>query len=183
MPPPQYFCSMTNPNHLNALHPDLIAAKELIYDVCGFKLTQLKAAAESADYAACSFYLNEFSIQFRAAKITPTKTGQFVTIWKRTGNGPIEPFHILDRLDFVIISTRSGNYCGQFIFPKTVLAAKGIVTANGKEGKRGIRVYPPWDKAGNKQAEKTQQWQLHYFLEMPPPNAVNIVRAKELFAV
>jgi hypothetical protein len=49
-------------------------------------------------------------------------------------------------------------------FLKSVLADKGIITKNGKEGKRGIRVYPPWDIATNKQAEKTQSWQTKYFL-------------------
>jgi hypothetical protein len=44
------------------------------------------------------------------------------------------------------------------------LADKGIITKNGKEGKRGIRVYPPWDIATNKQAEKTQRWQMLFLM-------------------
>jgi len=36
------------------------------------------------------------------------------------------------------------------------LADKSIISKNGKLGKRGIRVYPPWDMVTNKQAEKTQ---------------------------
>jgi hypothetical protein len=44
------------------------------------------------------------------------------------------------------------------------LVDQGIITNNGKEGKRGIRVYPPWDIAPNRQAMKTQSWQLKYFI-------------------
>jgi hypothetical protein len=36
---------------------------------------------------------------------------------------------------------------------------------NRKAGKRGFRVYPIWDKPDNKQAEKTQKWQVKHFLD------------------
>ena len=55
------------------------------------------------------------------------------------------------------------NQLGQFVFPKSVLIAKGIISTTTKEGKRGFRVYPSWDVAKSKQAIKTQQWQLDYF--------------------
>jgi hypothetical protein len=42
---------------------------------------------ESLEYAACSFKLNSMSVKFRVAKITPTKIGQFVTLWKRVSKG------------------------------------------------------------------------------------------------
>jgi hypothetical protein len=38
-----------------------------------------------------------------------------------------------------------------------------IISTHLKEGKRGMRVYPPWDLPSSKQAKKTQQWQLPYF--------------------
>ncbi|RYE38879.1 MAG: MepB domain containing protein, partial [Sphingobacteriales bacterium] len=41
--------------------------------------------------------------------------------------------------------------------------AHDILSGNGKNGKRGFRVYPPWDLTENSQARKTQQWQLEYF--------------------
>jgi hypothetical protein len=28
-----------------------------------------------------------------------------------------------------------------------------------------MRIYPPWDKADNSQAKKTQAWQLQYFIK------------------
>jgi len=52
------------------------------------------------------------------------------------------------------------------VFPKSELINKGIITTNKKDGKRGFRVYPKWNKTTNKQAEKTQKWQLNYFYEI-----------------
>lgn len=60
---------------------------------------------------------------------------------------------------------RAENHFGQFVFPKAVLCEKGIVFCNGKEGKRAMLIYPPWDKADNSQARKTQAWQLQYFIK------------------
>lgn len=173
---------MTTENTLtiiNSLHIDLKIAKELVYDKCGFNLTDPKLNTESLEYGACSFVLNGLTIQYRVSKITPTKTGQFVTIWKRNAEGITEPFDTSDDFDFIIISSKNGNNFGQFIFPKTVLADKGIITKNGKEGKRGIRVYPPWDSATNKQAEKTQSWQTKYFLTINK-NGVDLNLTKKL---
>lgn len=166
---------------LNSIHSDLKVVKELVYDKCGFDLTNLKQNLESAEYGACSFKLNGKTVQYRVSKITPTKTGQFVTIWKRNTKGISAPFDILDDLDFIIITSRNGNSFGQFIFSKSVLADNGIITRNGKEGKRGIRVYPPWDIAPNKQALKTQSWQTKYFLTIKTDNSTGLDLAKKLF--
>jgi hypothetical protein len=167
---------------ISSFHSDLKRAKELVYDKCGFNLTNPKLNAESAAYGACSFALDGKRIQHRTAKITPAKTGQFVTVWKRNSNGVTEPFDVSDNIDFIIITVRSGDNSGQFIFPQSVLAAKGIITRDGKEGKRGIRIYPPWDTAANKQAIITQTWQLKYFLTINKDNSTDLDLAKKLFA-
>jgi hypothetical protein len=147
----------------------LLLAKTLVYDTCGFDFSDLKIEKESTEYDACSFKLNGKAIVHRTAKITPTKVGQFVTIWKRNSNRQTEPFHIDDDFDFIIISVKNPNLFGQFIFPKSILVEKGIISDSYKQGKRGIRVYPPWDETTNKQAQNTQQWQLNYFIEIPNP--------------
>lgn len=165
---------------LNSIHNDLKIVKELVYDKCGFDLTDLKQNLESKEYGACSFVLNGKTIQQRISKITPTKIGQFVTIWKRNENGITEPFDNSDDFDFVIITARNDNNFGQFIFPKSVLADNGIITQNGKEGKRGIRVYPPWDIVTNKQAMKTQNWQTKYFLTIKNDNKTDLDLATKL---
>jgi len=89
-----------------------------------------------------------------------------VTFWKRSNNGPIEPFSETDQIDFFVINVCVNNKWGQFVFPKSVLIKKGIISAGKKEGKRGFRVYSVWDIVANKQAERTQKWQLDYFFEI-----------------
>ena len=145
---------------------DLQLAEKLLYSKCGFQLQHLVWNPESANYGACSFELNNKLIQYRVANITPTKIGQFVAIWKRNNNGITVPFEVADSLDFMIISVRDSENFGQFIFPKSVLVSHGIISQNEKGGKRGIRVYAPWDKPENKQAIKTQAWQVNYFVEI-----------------
>lgn len=119
------------------------------------------------------------------SKITPTKTGQFVTLWKRNSNGITEPLDSIDPFDFVIIAARFDNHFGLFIFPKHVLATQGIITHQDKSGKRGFRVYPPWDKAVNKQAMKTQEWQCEYFFVVDEGGEEkgNSKRAKSLVVI
>lgn len=168
-------------NIINAFHDDLKVAKRLVYDACGIALTNPTLNAESKEYAACSFELNGHRVQHRVSRITPAKTGQFVTIWKRNTAGSTEPFHVSDDLDFIIITVRNAEQLGQFIFPKTVLAEKGLISQPGKEGKRGTRVYAPWDLVTNKQAEKTQRWQKHYFMAIQPEPEASVSLAKTYF--
>lgn len=167
-------------DQLKKLPSELRVAKEFVYDPCHFILADLTIASDSIEYAACTFLLNKRFVVYRVAKITPTKTGLFVSIWKRKKAGPIEPYNSSDPIDFIIISTRSNVRSGQFIFTKSILLEKGILSHDGKEGKRGIRVYPPWNEVLNKQAQKTQQWQLDYFLETTSGHPTDFNLAKQL---
>jgi hypothetical protein len=149
-----------------------------IYTRCGFVLTEFELEKESSMYCACTFKLGEKKIRFRTAKTTPTKSGQFVTVWKRSSQGPIIAFDKEDDIDFVIISTHKEGRSGHFIFPKSVLIAQKIISENTKGGKLGFRVYPPWGIAANSQALKTQQWQTLYFFniidkQMACPEAIH----------
>jgi len=151
---------------LKTLHSDLLRTKELVYDIFGLEFKNIKLQSENTKYATCSFELNGNNIEHRCSKITPTKGGQFVTIWKRNTEGITTPFDISDRIDFIIITSRSGDNLGQFIFPIHILAEKGIVSRNAEGGKRGIRVYPPWDNPTSDQAVTTQEWQSEFFLQI-----------------
>lgn len=164
---------------LEGIPKDLILIQEILFDNCNFEITQPILEAESSEYGACTFVLNNLNIRYRTAKITPTKTGQFVTLWKRINQGPIQPFDSTDPIDLFIVSTRKDNNFGLFIFPKSILITKEIVT-DKKEGKRAIRVYPPWDITTSKQAQKTQKWQLDYFLEIQENNLFDIALANQL---
>lgn len=140
--------------------------KTEIYDKCSFEILHFKLEPESREYDACRFDLDGRKIICRNAKITPKRVGQFVTFWKRNENGPIEPFEENDKIDFYVVNVRTENGFGQFVFPKSVLIGKGIISSGKKEGKRAFRVYPSWDIVKNKQAELTQNWQLSYFYEI-----------------
>lgn len=135
-----------------SVHPDLLLAEDIIYKPARLVLENLKIEDESENYGAAEFTINNHSIKFRVGKITPTKVGQFVTFWKRIGKGPIMPYEFTDSFDFLVVSVRAENHFGQFVFPKAVLHEKGIISSNEKEGKRAMRIYPPWDKADNSQA-------------------------------
>jgi hypothetical protein len=163
------------------LPQDLVLAQKWVYNPLIFELKNVKSEPESADYKAFTFQLNDLFVLYREAKITPTKTGQFVTLWKRKLGQPIEPFHVSDAIDFVIVCTRNAAQFGQFIFPKSLLIEKGIISTETKEGKRAFRVYPPWDLAENKQAQASQKWQLNYFLTVLEGEKTDLERAKKLF--
>ncbi len=160
----------------------VLKTKELLFDKCGFELTNIEIEKESSEYCAHQFEIDSKKILFRQAKITPTKTGQFVTLWKRNiEKNVIESFGFSDEIDLFVINVKTESQFGQFVFPKSILIEKGIVT-NKKEGKRAIRVYPIWDFTKSKQAQKTQKWQLDYFVEIPIDGSLDTNRAKLLYS-
>jgi len=164
-------------------HRDFLLTRDLVYTACEFECSPLILESQNAEYGGCLFKLNSLSIRFRVAKITPKKIGQFVTLWERIGDGPIQPYDVTDAADLLVISTRSGEKFGQFIFPKVVLSDQNIVSNNGKGGKRAMRVYPPWDKPTSRQAQKSQKWQLEYYLEIPIITPIDFDRAHILYGL
>jgi hypothetical protein len=161
------------------LSHDLVILQDVLVKKLNLTVCNIKIEKESKEYSAFTFEINGAKVLYREAKITPTKIGQFVTIWKRNNEGITEPFSVNDNIDLVIISCRFNTHYGQFVFPKAVLGEKKIFTKNSIDGKRGIRVYPPWDITINKQAIQTQNWQLEYFLNM----SEDIERVKKLFII
>lgn len=117
------------------LHSDLLATMEEVYNPCRFDCSEPILEPQNAEYGAYIFTLNALAIRFRVAKITPTKVGQFVTLWERIGDHPIQPYDISDPADLFVISTRNGNHFGQFIFPKAVLGEQDILSDKGEGGK------------------------------------------------
>jgi len=156
------------------MHSDLQLINEFIFKPAGFEISNIETELESLEYSAQTFRLGQHKVKFRTAKITPTKTGQFVTLWKRNSQGITEPHNFSDDFDFYIIATRTDSQFGIFIFQKAVLHENCILSDNFREGKRGFRVYPPWDSTINKQAQKTQIWQINYFLELTQAKTIDL---------
>lgn len=161
------------------LSKNLEDIKTRIYDKVGFEISQVKNELEGTEYDACRFELNGNIIFCRSSKITPKKVGQFVTCWKRNTEGETAPYSVKDELDFLVINVKSGSNLGQFVFPKSELISKNIITSEKRSGKRGFRIYPKWDVPNIKQAEKTQKWQLKYFYEIN--ESIDLKRVKELY--
>jgi hypothetical protein len=123
--------------------------------------------AESAEYGACRAELHGKRLVLRVAKTTPTKTGQFVTVWKRPHpDAEIAPLDEADPVDAVIIAVADGDGArhGFFIFSRAVLIERGVMSRAGAGGKRALRVYPPWCAPESIQAQRTQRWQAQWFV-------------------
>lgn len=176
----------TNSTNCNLRTMDLLdnfkILNDQVFEACGLKCSRLKQEIEGSEYLACSFKINNKTVQYRHAKITPTKNGQFVTIWKRVAQKPIQPYDSSDKIDFVVVTVKTKNHFGQFVFPKSALIKHGVFSMNGEGGKRAIRVYPPWDKAESRQAEKTQKWQLEFFVEIPKNKSLDIEKVRSLYS-
>lgn len=128
--------------------------------------TDWQADAECAQYNGYSFRLGKRCVIFRNAKITPKKTGQFVTLWKRNQDGITIPYDVQDRVDFFLIITKKDKRMGFFFFDKKAFVEHHILTHGNREGKRGFRLYSSWDEPESKQARQTQEWQSAYFIDM-----------------
>ncbi|WP_339057501.1 MepB family protein [Candidatus Regiella endosymbiont of Tuberolachnus salignus] len=157
----------------------------------GLKIT-LKPCreVESAEYGACRLDIEGKTVLFRVANTTPTKIGQFVTVWQRQASeGEIAPFDYHDPIDFIMVYVFEHQHCGLFIFNKDILAQKNVISMRGKGGKRGIRVYAPWISTIAKQAIATQKWQREYFISANSINGTNkhhildIERVHRLFGI
>uniref|UniRef100_UPI00404A8F85 MepB family protein n=1 Tax=Flavobacterium sp. TaxID=239 RepID=UPI00404A8F85 len=154
---------------------------ENIFEKLNLMVSEFKIDAASSVYDGCEFKLDTRKIIYRTAKTTPKKAGQFVTFWKRNAQGITEPFSETDVFDFYVINLQSENQVGQFVFPKSKLIEKGIVSSAKKDGKRGFRVYAIWDKTTSKQAIEAQKWQLNYFFELNEP--LHFEKIKKLFTI
>ena len=163
--------------------PDLELIYELVFKPYNLSLKNIKPETESQEYTALTFQVYNYKILFRKAKITPTKTGQFVTLWKRNEKGITEPFNLTDEFDFYLIATKTPTNFGVFIFPKKVLQHHTILSDPARDGKRGIRVYPNWDETTSKQAQRTQVWQTEYFIDLSNPKQINLNLVKNLLMV
>ncbi|MFC7428775.1 MepB family protein [Nocardia tengchongensis] len=162
------------------MHPDVAEARHLLRRL-GLEVSAPVPETENAEYGAFVSRVGRGSVRFRVGKLTPTKVGLFVTVWKRAMDGSTEPCAAEDGIDLLVITVREGQRFGQFVFPKTALVEHGIVSVAGRGGKRGFRVYPPWSETQNRQAMQSQKWQCGYFLALDDARKVNMQKARSLY--
>ncbi|NEW56168.1 MepB family protein [Nocardia cyriacigeorgica] len=162
------------------VHPDVAEAR-LLFECLDLKISAPVPEQENAEYGAFVSSVGRGSVRFRVGKLTPAKVGLFVTVWRRAEDGSTEPLAAEDGIDLLVVTAREGKCFGQFVFPKTVLVEHGIVSVEGRGGKRGFRVYPPWSATGNRQARRSQKWQCEYFLELDGRERVDVHRAQQLY--
>jgi len=160
---------------------DLSKINLKVYDGCQFEIKAVTIEKEGKEYSAAQFELNDSKVISRTAKITPTKTGQFVTFWKRNKQGVTEPYKESDDFDFYVVNVKNDLEFGQFVFPKSILIKKGIISTELKDGKRGFRVYPDWSSVNSKQAIQTKKWQSHYFYRVD--NSLDYKIVKKLYSM
>lgn len=136
---------------------------------------------EGGAYGACRCQLDGRALLVRVAKTTPTKIGQFVTLWKRPHPGAeIAPFDAQDDIDLVVVLAAGAQQSGYFVFSKAVLVAQGVFSSAARAGKRAIRVYPPWCHPLAAQAVRTQRWQAAYFLQCSADGSADPALARRL---
>jgi hypothetical protein len=155
-----------------------------VFEPLGLVVANAVCEAESAEYSACRLWLDGREVAFREAKTTPTKIGQFVTLWKRPSpRAAIVPLDADDNISRVVVAVSNGMSRGQFVFDISVLVDFGVMSVNGRGGKRAIRVYPPWAVPTNPQAVRTQIWQLERFLAVDAGQAVDQQLARQLYGL
>ncbi|CBL91488.1 MULTISPECIES: MepB family protein [Leuconostoc] len=150
---------------------------ELAYNV-----EQMSEESQNVLYEGFRFRLKNKTFRSRLAKKTPTKKGYFVAFWEKDNHAKNKPFDYESSPDFLIINVIDFKNQGQFIFPKALLAQKKILLSLNSKGKMAIRVYPEWVKELNKTAFQTQQWQLHYFIDLSK-DLIDVSKLKQLYTI
>jgi hypothetical protein len=156
---------------VNEFYKALTYVNEILYKPNHLLIKAIREETQNSAYGAGMFQLNSTSVRFRVAKKTPTKIGQFVAFWEKDENNKNQAFSFEKAPDFLVINTFTSNdNFGQFVFPKEVLVKQNILKTATTKGKMAIRVYPSWENPTSKQAIKTQEWQLKYFVEVSNKN-------------
>lgn len=146
----------------------------------GAGLTSIAPQAEGVHYHAHTAMLGRQAILMRVAKTTPTKTGQFVTLWKRNASGLTVPISGSDEYQWFLVIVKDTGKAGFFLFSKEILLKQKILSGTGSTGKRGFRIYPIWAITHSQQAAHTKTWQVNFFFELPCITDSNLQRLRKL---
>jgi len=101
--------------------------------------------------------------RLRTARLTPTKPGAFVALWRRDEHGSTRPFDSDDRVRGLLLFVTDCDRFGVFRFTAPHLERLGVTRSAAHPGKRGFRVYPSWSEGLNRQAAEAQKAQASAF--------------------
>ncbi|MGG5170641.1 MepB family protein [Pseudarthrobacter sp. J1738] len=121
---------------------------------------------QNSDYESGVASFGNESWRIRTARITPTKPGAFVAVWKRGTDGVTRPFTVDESLSGLLIFVEDQGRFGVFKFTPEHLSSLGYASSERHAGKRGIRLYPSWCADLNPQASRTQRAQAKAFVEL-----------------
>ncbi|MBL3698802.1 MepB family protein [Leucobacter luti] len=121
---------------------------------------------QSSDYESGLATIGSGTWRIRTARITPTKPGAFVAVWRRSPSGATEPFESSDECAGLMVFVSDADRFGVFTFTREHLTKLGVVRSSRARGKRGFRVYPPWNTNLNAQAARTQRAQADAFADL-----------------
>lgn len=119
----------------------------------------LTPEAQSSDYESGTVQLESGLWRIRTGRVTPTKPGAFVAVWRRQDGGTTAPFGADDPAVGLLVFVRESDRFGVFQFTPEHLVSLGVLSSETSPGKRGFRVYPPWYAGLNGQAARSQRAQ------------------------
>ncbi|MGO1673848.1 MAG: MepB family protein [Canibacter sp.] len=141
-------------------------ALERYRQLLGLGLLEVVPEEQSSDYESGMVALDSGIWRIRTARITPTKPGAFVAVWRRSSSGTTEPFDSADDCEGLMVFVSEAGRFGVFAFTREHLTTLGIVQSSLTQGKRGFRVYPSWSTNLNAQAVRTQRAQANAFTDL-----------------
>ncbi|WP_404497710.1 MepB family protein [Arthrobacter sp. GAS37] len=131
----------------------------------------IQVEEQNNDYESGVARIGKEQWRIRTARITSTKPGAFVAVWKRGEGGSTRPFTAAESMSGLLVFVEEQGRFGVFQFTKAHLISLGYVSSDLHPGKRGFRVHPAWCTDLNPQASRTQSSQGVAFVELPPSNA------------
>ncbi|MDQ0635946.1 hypothetical protein QFZ40_003855 [Arthrobacter pascens] len=121
---------------------------------------------QNSDYESGVALIGNEQWRIRTARITPTKQGAFVAVWKRDEGGSTRPFTADESMSGLLVFVEEHERFGVFQFSPAHLISLGYVSSELHPGKRGFRLYPAWSTNLNAQALRTQRAQADAFTEL-----------------
>lgn len=121
---------------------------------------------QNSDYESGVAHIGKEQWRIRTARITPTKPGAFVAVWKRDEGGSTRPFTADESLSGLLVFVAEQERFGVFQFTTAHLTTLGYARSELHPGKRGFRLYAPWCSDLNPQASRTQRAQAAAFFEL-----------------